>query len=306
MSNEFSAPEHDTLTQQEYLSDASLRVRQRTHDQYTVPKTDFVEWVLDRVQWRGHERVLDVGMGPGVYHEPLRARLPNGALIGGDLSLGMATSARSRTFDGTPAIFNGDVQTLPFPARYFDVVLANHMLYHVPDLDRALSEIHRVLKSDGVLLAATNSQTNMPEFYQLIARAYTLLGVNNVDVETMRPGRRFELENGPGALHRHFYAIVRYDLPSALVFPEAAPVVAYINSLRLTYEPPLPRRVTWDDFLTVITELVQRLIGHFGELVVNKLTGALVATDSGGFARGYVQRLRDGDTDGPPTLPLDT
>ena len=56
--------------------------------------------------------------------------------------------------------------------------------------------------------------------------------------------------------------------------------------------------MAWDDFIGVMGEQVERLINHFGELIVNKLTGVLVATDSGAFARDYVEILkRDGQKD---------
>ena len=295
MTKIFPGTDRDTLTQREYASDASLAARQRTHAQYSVPKINFVEWVLDKVEWHGDERVLDVGMGPGTYFEALQSRIPNGQLVGGDLSLGMAYKAASHAHRGAALLFNGDVQTLPFPDHTFDRVLANHMLFHVPDIELALGEIHRVLKPSGQLIASTNSQFNLPEFDQLMARAYGLLGVSGLNVEPMHATSwRFQLEDGPGKLHHHFFAVVRYDLPGALVFPEVQPAIDYINSTRALREPQLPRRVSWDDFLVVMTEQMQRLINHFGELVVNKLSGVLIATDAGGFASDYVERLAAG------------
>ena len=42
-----------------------------------------------------------------------------------------------------------DIQNLPYPDESFDVVIANMMLYHVPDIARGLSEVRRVLRRDG-------------------------------------------------------------------------------------------------------------------------------------------------------------
>jgi SAM-dependent methyltransferase len=185
-------------------------------------------------------------------------------------------------------IVNTDAQALPFPNAAFDVVLANHMLYHIPDLDRALSEIRRVLKPEGMLVAATNSVMNMPEFDQLKWRALGRLGVSDHNMEPADSSTRgFRLEDGTRRLHHHFYAVVRYDLPGALVFPEVKPVVDYLNSMRDLEEERLPRRVSWEDYMAVMTEQVQRLINHFGELTVTKLSGVLLATQEGGFIRDY-------------------
>jgi SAM-dependent methyltransferase len=283
----FPGTDRDTLTQQVYATEATLTVRQRTHEMYSVPKVNFAEWVLDRIPWRGDERVLDIGAGPGTYFEALAPRISRGQLVAGDLSLGMIRRAAKHPQAGH--LLNADVQRLPFPAETFDVVLANHMLYHVPDLDLGIEEIQRVLKPTGCLIAATNSQYNMPEFEQLIRRSYHLLGAVDADSEVMRPtAYHFQLEDGAAKLARQFYAVARYDLPGAFIFPSAQPAIDYINSTRPLREPQLPVNISWDDFITVMHEQIQRLINHFGELVVNKLSGVLVGTNAGAFAKDFI------------------
>ncbi len=282
--------DRDILTQKAYATDDMLSVRQRTHELYSVPKLNFTEWVLDRIEWRGDERVLDLGAGPGTYFKLLRKRIPHGTLTAGDLSMGMARLAAAHPAAGN--ILNLDAQALPFADGSFDVVMANHMLYHVPDLDQTLTEIRRVLQPSGCLVAATNSQFNLPEFEQLIRRSYGLLGAVGADIEPMHPtAHNFYLEDGAMKLAHHFFAVARYDLPSVFIFPSVEPVLDYINSTRALREPQLPRRIAWDDFINVMGDQVQRLIHHFGELVVSKLTGVLIATDSGAFAGEYVRRL---------------
>jgi len=280
----------DILINQAYATDEMLLVRQRTHELYSVPKVNFIEWVLDRVTWRGDERVLDLGSGPGTYFDLVRQRIPNGELIAGDLSMGMARIASDHPQAGP--IINLDAQSLPFASGLFDIVLANHMLYHVPDLDMALGEIHRVLKPTGVLVAATNSQFNMPEFEQLVNRSFRMLGAGQ-EVEGMKSTVvNFSLEEGAVKFARHFFAVARYDLPGAFVFPALQPVLDYLNSMRALREPQLPRQVAWSDFMDVMGDQVQRLINHFGELIVNKLTGVIIGTDSGGFANDYTTLLK--------------
>lgn len=271
-----------------YSDDQSLAVRRRIHDEYSVPRVNFAEWALARVNWHGDEHVLDIGAGPGTYYDALAARIPNGRLVAADLSLGMVRLAAERSSYG--GLANADVQNLPFARRSFDVVLANHMLYHVPDLDRALDEIHRVLKPTGCLLAATSSQYNMPELEQIIRRTFGLLGARTAELDG-RPPARFFLEDGAMNLGRHFFAVARYDLPGAFVFSTPGPVIDYVNSMREQREPLLPRGISWDDFIAVLRDQLQRIIKHMGELVVSKLSGVIVATDAGGFANGYVNQF---------------
>lgn len=283
--------DRELLTKKAYATDEALATRQRIHDQYTVPPVDFLNWVLDRITWTGDESVLDVGLGSGTYLEPIHRRVPNGSIFGADLSAGMAQ--RAATKGVAHLIANGDVQALPFPSNTFDVVLANHMLYHVPNVEKALSELRRVLKPSGTLIAATNSQFNMPEFDQLMRRVFSQIGVTGIEVENFisPPSRNFTLEEAPTKLSHHFKAVARFDLPSALVFPNKQPVIDYFASMKALREPILPSRVTWDEFMEKLSEQVNRLITHFGELVVNKLIGVVIGTDAGGFAKDYLEQL---------------
>ncbi len=278
------------VVRRQYVDDANLRTRREIHEQYTVPKVNFPEWVLRRLRWRGDERLLDVGSGAGAYFDCLREFWPDVTYKGIDQSSGML--ARHSAPD---VVAVADAQALPFADRSYDVVMANHMLYHVPDIERAILEARRVLKPDGVLVAATNSLQSMPEFHALFRRGMLLLSTpGNVYSQPPLPAQTsFALENGTRILGRYFYAVVRYDLPSTLVFPSIEPVMAYLESTRSVREPQLPESIQWDDLMLVMQEQVNRVLNHFGELVVNKVTGVLIASNQGGFIHEFVQKLDD-------------
>jgi SAM-dependent methyltransferase len=277
------------LSTQIYATDEHLTIRYRTHEIYSQPQVDFHQWVIDTLEWRGDEIVLDVGAGPGRYFDLIQDRIPNGRLIAGDLSFGMVQQAHQHHDETQARLLTLDVQNLPFPDHSFDVVMANHMLYYARDIEQAVREIRRVLRPDGCLVATTNSHDTMPEFDTLSRRACTLLGFPRQEFQPAH--HPFTLENGPVLLARHFRAVARHDLPSAFHFPEVEPVMTYLNSLRELNSPQLPSGVTWENFMDVMEKQVTRLIRHFGELQVHKLAGVLVATDGGGFASEYLHVL---------------
>lgn len=70
-----------------------------------------------------------------------------------------------------------DASELPFSDSSFDVVVAMHMLYHVPDQARAIAEMHRVLKPGGTVAVTTNGAANLGELYALT----TTLGSDPMD-----------------------------------------------------------------------------------------------------------------------------
>jgi ubiquinone/menaquinone biosynthesis C-methylase UbiE len=270
---------------QMYTTDEALRIRQETHDRYTVPAVDFPAWALNCVTWRGDERVLDVGCGPGSWYSALKTKVPNVKYTGIDLHAGML-----QNHPYSQGTLVADAQFLPFADHSFDVLMANHMMFHVPDIDRAIQEFRRVLRPDGIFLSTTNSVHNMPELQVLIRRAVTLLvppGTTHIQVP-LPSSDRFTLETGTRMLSRYFEGVVRYDLPGMLVFPSVEPVMAYLESTRSVREPQLPPGVDWNDVTLLVREQINRLLDHFGELVINKLSGALIATDQGGFMTQYL------------------
>jgi len=56
-----------------------------------------------------------------------------------------------------------DAQAIPYPDAHFDAIIANHMLYHVPDRPKALAEIRRALKPGGHFYASTLGANHLRE-----------------------------------------------------------------------------------------------------------------------------------------------
>jgi len=270
----------------QYATNDSQRVRQHIHMTYTVPKIDFVEWAVDSMPWRGDEVVLDVGCGTGEYLPLLLKRAPGITYWGLDFSEGMLAQHSDPT---TVSLANA--AKIPHADDTFDVVMANHMIYHMPDIDEAIVEFRRVLKPDGVLMVGTNSKQTMPELQVLMRRAILLLTrTGGTQVQPPIPASDlFALENGTRQLARHFYAVVRHDLPTKLVFPDIDPVIDYLESTRMMREPQLPEDVVWEDVMMIMRQQVTHLVNHLGEMVVNKLNGVIFASDRGGFIEEFKQ-----------------
>jgi SAM-dependent methyltransferase len=169
---------------------------------------------------------------------------------------------------------NLDAQQIPLADNVADVVLANHMLYHVPDKDAALHEIKRILRPNGHLIAATNSETNMTELFTLRRQAMQQLNLSIDPVLEERPlADLFTLENGRAILQTHFSHVQRHDLHSALVFPDPQPILDYIASSRDWYEKFLPETVTWDDLYQQIQKILANHFTRHQEFRVSKLSG---------------------------------
>lgn len=262
------------LREQAYADDVRLDVRRRTHQLYTVDPVDFGRWTLERLPWRGDERVLDVGCGPGdLLGAMARQHSGWGMLAGLDFSAGMVAQAARQTGGRKVHFFVGDAQVLPFPDGAFDVVMARHMLYHVPDVDRAVSEAARILSPGGYLLATTNSTHTMPEYMALRQRAAERFP-DLTDPEMITGA--FALENGPAFLEPYFAQVDVHTLPGTLRFPAAQPFVDYFASSRALTMPPGHTDAEWQAVLDFVRSEIEQLVAQQGHLDVTKITGAIV------------------------------
>lgn len=156
-------------------------------------------------------RVLEVGCGWGELAEWV-ARETGADVVAVDLSPRMVELARERGVDARI----GDVQELPFDDDAFDVAIAAWMLYHVPDLDRALAELARVLRPGGRLVAATNSRFHLLELRELVGSGPSTI--------------KFNRENGDELLGRHFAGVHREDIEGRLEFANRADVDGYVRA----------------------------------------------------------------------------
>jgi SAM-dependent methyltransferase len=263
---------------QMYATEEALAVRIRTHKLYTQPEVDFHTWVLDHVPWHGDERVVDIGCGSGAYIEATSQRLNRGGhLLAGDLSWGMLRDVASKPLPVCVGLLNADAMRLPLPNRCCDVVLANHMLYHVPQIEQAVAEAHRVLRLGGWFVAATNARDAMQAFISEAEEACHTLGYP-IEIPPAPARVRFTLENGWAFLKPYFPNVEQDTLESALVFSEAAPPVAYINSLRHAYSPQLPDDLGWETLIKQVERQMRSRIATQGEYRVAKTSGVFIAT----------------------------
>jgi SAM-dependent methyltransferase len=212
------------LTEQQYATDRNLAARQSIYA-YQQPSRDLAGSSLDLAEMRGDEQVLDVGCGNGGYLGTLRARGHRGLICGADLSIGMLHSARRAT-DGP--LLRSDAQALPFADDTFDVVLAMHMLYHVPDRAAAIAELRRVLRPDGVALVITNYASHLEELDNLIDESATAMGIAELP---SRSSGSFKMDNGAEELGVEFASVTAHPFVSQLVVPDVEPVLSYARSM---------------------------------------------------------------------------
>ncbi len=214
------------LTETQYADDTNLAARQSIYA-FQNPVMDIWGGSLDLAGLQGDESMLDIGCGNGLCLGALRGRGHRGPVFGADLSVGMVRSARPLAGEGPLLV--SDAQALPFSDDSFDVTLAMHMLYHVPDRGLAIRELRRVLRPGGVALAVTNSAAHLCELDDLLVEcAGAATGVNRLPIRTFIT---YTMENGAAELAAQFDSVTAHHFVSELVITEVTPVVNYARSM---------------------------------------------------------------------------
>ncbi|MBR3764796.1 MAG: class I SAM-dependent methyltransferase [Clostridia bacterium] len=203
----------------QYATAARLETRIGIHEKYSRNRQPFGEWVTAHYALQPGEKVLEVGCGTGSMWQGVT--LPEGCHVTlTDFSGGMLETTRENTAHLRAGYAVVDVQRMPYADATFDVVIANMMLYHVPDIDRALGEIRRVLKPGGRLIAATCGENGV---VQAVA---DMLGMR------FDANLRFTLQNGGERLQQVFSQVERVDRKDALDVTDLRDLVAYLRSMQ--------------------------------------------------------------------------
>lgn len=204
---------------EEYSDESRFAVRASAWQNSTGPNA--IEMCRAAVAEVSPRRVLEVGPGRGETAEWIK-RETGAKVVAIDQSARMVELTRERGVD----VRVGDVQDLPFESASFDCVVAAWMLYHVPDLDRGLAEIARVLCEGGRLVAVTNSTRHGQELKELVGAKSQM---------------NFNGENGEEMLRRHFSQVEHRAADGYATF-EPEDVVAYIEASKWLWSAgPLPK-----------------------------------------------------------------
>lgn len=255
----------------QYADTTRLTARANLHAKYGGGSPAWFPWLASLIRWPSSGWVLEIGCGPGWLWAEAADDLPRELrLMLTDLSPSMVEAARARVRAlGRFAEVRAEVidaQRLPFANASFHVVVANHMLYHVPDPARAVAELARVLEPNGKLLAAANGPANLKELWEIRAEIF---GVEPVD----RTTGAFGSVTGQPILQARFSRVEWHAYADELRCTDPEDVVAHLTS-----SPPGedadPRLIG-----ALARAIRARFDGPDGLFRITKDTGAFVATD---------------------------
>lgn len=218
------------ISVKQYKNSTNLVRRINLHEEFSTNKEiGWYEWYYEKMNLKGNLKILEVGCGNGrLWGKNIDKVNENLDITLTDIEEKMIEATKEEIFR-KKNLFKldiVDVSNLPYENESFDIVIANHMLYHVKDIEKALEEIYRVLKSDGSVFISTVGEDHFKELKLMI---------EDIDLGKTK-GQwsfidRFNLKNGFEMLNKLFKDVYRYKYDDNLFVTTLQPILSYINSM---------------------------------------------------------------------------
>jgi ubiquinone/menaquinone biosynthesis C-methylase UbiE/DNA-binding transcriptional MerR regulator len=254
---------------QQYLNGVRLQARIQLYDTFSINPLGWHRWFFEQLVKGHHLKILELGCGNAALWCRNKERIPESwSITLTDVSSGMLEEARINLED-LRARFQflvADAQSIPFHDQEYDIVIANHMLYHVPDIPQAVSEMYRILKPNGLLYVSTMSKQHLQEFEEIAHSFDPKLRVMDPVME------RFHLDNGEGILSEWFkeVSLIRYE--DHMLVTETQPLIDYMTSTPMNAREHLVGS-TLNKFRAFLMEKIDRE----GSIYITKDSGFFLA-----------------------------
>jgi len=214
----------ESRVREQYKSDKNLNIRNILHS-YNINKVDFDNWCFNQINFPKKARILELGCGTGKFWFKNKESIDKNLDITlSDFSKSMLKIAKDKLkdIDYDFKYEEINVENIPYEDESFDIVIAEHMIYFAADIEKALSEIKRVLTRGGMFYVSANSCETMAELNKLVEKFDSSLGLDNNGYSS-----RFELENGYAILKKYFNKVDVEILEGKIIVDDAKPVVSY-------------------------------------------------------------------------------
>ena len=247
------------FVKKQYKESDNLNTRISIHEKYSTNKLGLQNWYFTKYIIKDGMKILELGCGTAamwINRKDVISRC--GKLILSDFSEGMLKTAKENIGDYDNVEYKTiDIQNIPFEDENFDMVIANFMLYHVPDIDRAVSEVSRVLKKGGHFYAGTNGKRGvMPCISEML------------ELENKYESS-FTLENGGDKIKPYFESVIIERYEDSLRVTDMDDLLDYIFS-----------GIFFSENCTFSREEVREKLGKYvndGAIILEKDPGMFVA-----------------------------
>ncbi|MGT2801715.1 class I SAM-dependent methyltransferase [Streptococcus henryi] len=214
---------------EQYKTSENLDIRIAIHQRYSTNKQGFNNWIFSQYDLSKSSRILDLGCGNSIIWKDNWEQVPAECqLVLTDFSKGMLEASQHNLgLKPNLSFLEADIQKLPFEDNSFDIITANMVFFHLPDLRKGLKEIKRVLKPNGVFYTATFGEHGIS---QTLGDWLKDIGKANDSPDI------FTLQNGGAKLENYFNKVERLDYQDSPEVTRLEDLIDYLYSLPEVFE----------------------------------------------------------------------
>lgn len=260
---------------QETTNDLLTRIN--IHDAFG--SRDIDKWMLEVLPLEQGMKILDVGCGAGKQCFSYLAHLSGKAFItGGDVSEELLEKAEEENTQlGNRVTFKklNINQEFPFLDDVFDLVSCSFAIYYAENIPYTIKEMHRVLKTGGMLFTTGPMPENKRMFYDIISEG------TGKEIPPMPGSSRFGSEI-LDTIRNQFADVKVHIFENPLTFPNVEPFLAYtrasLSEDRLLWNTFFKTSADFEIIMEKITKVAQNWYQRDGNLVMTKVVGGILAT----------------------------
>ncbi|SHO48710.1 MerR family transcriptional regulator [Anaerocolumna xylanovorans] len=194
--------------EKQYHNDENLQKRINIHN-YSTAKIPWMDWIYERLNIESGMKVLELGCGNGLFWKENIEQLPdNIEILLTDYSEGMLEKARKtmecygetlKKRNIQIRFMQMDANDLQIKGEKFDLIIANHMLYHIDNREELFRNIRNILTETGRFCCSTVGITHMQELNNFIVKFD-----RSIEMPFQWITNKFRLENGKEQLETVF------------------------------------------------------------------------------------------------------
>ena len=136
-----------------------------TYDRVSAPQVEWAAAVIDRLELRGDETVLDAGCGSGRVTRLLLERLPRGHVVAVDSAPSMVEHARQALDPARATVLQANLAELVLDEPV-DAAFSNAVFHWIGDHDALFAHLHAALRPGGRLVAQCGGEGNVRRFHE--------------------------------------------------------------------------------------------------------------------------------------------
>lgn len=221
--------EEEKVLLQQYIDASNLNANIKLQDRFGQNENGWYQWVFKNMKLNKSFKVLEIGCGNGaLWEKNINCLDTNIDVTLTDICEDMLKETK-QNLNKYNHNFNfklADPSNIPFENETFDVVIANHILFYMKDLDKVLYEINRVLKKNGEFYCSTIDNSHMKELEDLMLRFNSNINISEKNIYS-----KFSVDNGESILKKYFKDINKCYYTDELIVDDTKGILEYIYTI---------------------------------------------------------------------------